>query len=150
MYLDFFYEKGYMIVFSVLLVFVDDLMLLWINFGVVMMKKYFDGFVVLDNFCMMSLQKSIWMNDIENVGWMVWYYMLFEMFGNFLVGDYFKKEVISWVWEFLILLKWFGWDFDKLYMIVYFKDMDVVKFWEVIGVKLDYIIKVEDNFWDIG
>ncbi|WP_103851657.1 alanine--tRNA ligase [Lactiplantibacillus plantarum] len=150
MYLDFFHEKGHTIVPSASLVPVDDPTLLWINSGVATMKKYFDGSVVPDNPRMTSSQKSIRTNDIENVGRTARHHTLFEMLGNFSVGDYFKKEAISWAWELLTSPKWFGWDPDKLYMTVYPKDTDAVKFWEATGVKPDHIIKVEDNFWDIG
>ncbi|MDN6450741.1 MAG: alanine--tRNA ligase, partial [Lactiplantibacillus plantarum] len=150
MYLDFFHEKGHTIVPSASLVPVDDPTLLWINSGVATMKKYFDGSVVPDNPRMTSSQKSIRTNDIENVGRTARHHTLFEMLGNFSVGDYFKKEAISWAWELLTSPKWFGWDPDKLYMTVYPKDTDAAKFWEATGVKPDHIIKVEDNFWDIG
>ncbi|CAM3030188.1 alanine--tRNA ligase [Lactiplantibacillus plajomi] len=150
MYLDFFHEKGHTIVPSASLVPVDDPTLLWINSGVATMKKYFDGSVVPDNPRMTSSQKSIRTNDIENVGRTARHHTLFEMLGNFSVGDYFKKEAIAWAWELLTSPKWFGWDPDKLYMTVYPKDTDAVKYWEATGVSPDHIIKVEDNFWDIG
>ncbi len=150
MYLDFFHEKGHTIVPSASLVPVDDPTLLWINSGVATMKKYFDGSVVPDNPRMTSSQKSIRTNDIENVGRTARHHTLFEMLGNFSVGDYFKKEAISWAWELLTSPKWFGWDPEKLYMTVYPKDTDAATFWEATGVAPDHIIKVEDNFWDIG
>lgn len=55
MYLDFFKFKGYLVELSVFLVLVNDLILLWINFGVVILKKYFDGFVVLENLRIMNV-----------------------------------------------------------------------------------------------
>jgi len=139
MYLDFFHEKGHTIVPSASLVPVDDPTLLWINSGVATMKKYFDGSVVPDNPRMTSSQKSIRTNDIENVGRTARHHTLFEMLGNFSVGDYFKKEAISWAWELLTSPKWFGWDPEKLYMTVYPKDTDAAKFWEATGVKPDHI-----------
>ncbi len=72
------------------------------------------------------------------------------MLGNFSVGDYFKKEAITWAFELLTSPKWFGWDKDKLYMTVYPKDTDAKKFWEQVGVAPDHIVDIEDNFWDIG
>ena len=150
MYLDFFHEKGHTIVPSASLVPQDDPTLLWINSGVATMKKYFDGSVVPDNPRMTSSQKSIRTNDIENVGRTARHHTLFEMLGNFSVGDYFKKEAIAWAWELLTSPKWFGWDPEKLYMTVYPKDTDAAKFWEATGVAPDHIVKVEDNFWDIG
>ena len=150
MYLDFFKEKGHTIEPSASLIPVDDPTLLWINSGVATMKKYFDGSVVPKNPRMTSSQKSIRTNDIENVGKTPRHHTLFEMLGNFSVGDYFKKEAITWAYELLTSDKWFGWDPEKLYMTVYPKDTDAKKFWEEVGVAPDHIIEVEDNFWDIG
>lgn len=150
MFLDFFQEKGHTIEPSASLIPVDDPTLLWINSGVATMKKYFDGSVVPKNPRMTSSQKSIRTNDIENVGKTPRHHTLFEMLGNFSVGDYFKKEAIAWAFELLTSPKWFGWDKDKLYMTVYPKDTDAKKYWEAVGVSPDHIIEIEDNFWDIG
>lgn len=150
MFLDFFHEKGHTIEPSASLIPVDDPTLLWINSGVATMKKYFDGSVVPKNPRMTSSQKSIRTNDIENVGKTPRHHTLFEMLGNFSVGDYFKKEAITWAFELLTSPKWFGWDKDKLYMTVYPKDTDAKKYWEKVGVAPDHIIEIEDNFWDIG
>ncbi|UOD79165.1 alanine--tRNA ligase [Lentilactobacillus kefiri] len=150
MFLDFFQEKGHTIEPSASLIPVDDPTLLWINSGVATMKKYFDGTVVPKNPRMTSSQKSIRTNDIENVGKTPRHHTLFEMLGNFSVGDYFKKEAITWAFELLTSPKWFGWDKDKLYMTVYPKDTDAKKFWEQVGVAPDHIVDIEDNFWDIG
>ncbi|MDT7014137.1 alanine--tRNA ligase [Levilactobacillus namurensis] len=150
MYLDFFQSKGHTIEPSASLVPKDDPSLLWINSGVATMKKYFSGQVVPENPRLTSSQKSIRTNDIENVGRTARHHTLFEMLGNFSVGDYFKKEAITWAWELLTSPDWFGWDPDKLYMTVYPKDTDAQEFWEKAGVAPDHIIPVEDNFWDIG
>ncbi len=128
----------------------DDPSLLWINSGVATMKKYFDGSVVPDNPRLTSSQKSIRTNDIENVGKTARHHTLFEMLGNFSVGDYFKDEAITWAWELLTSEEWFGWDPEKLYMTVYPEDQDAKKAWEKVGVAPDHIIEAEDNFWDIG
>ncbi|QMU07894.1 alanine--tRNA ligase [Levilactobacillus suantsaii] len=150
MYLDFFKSKGHTIEPSASLVPKDDPSLLWINSGVATMKKYFSGQVVPENPRLTSSQKSIRTNDIENVGRTARHHTLFEMLGNFSVGDYFKKEAITWAWELLTSPDWFGWDPDKLYMTVYPKDTVAKEDWEKAGVAPDHIIAVEDNFWDIG
>ncbi|MGX6428158.1 alanine--tRNA ligase [Levilactobacillus yonginensis] len=150
MYLDFFKSKGHAVEPSSSLVPQDDPSLLWINSGVATMKKYFSGQVVPENPRMTSSQKSIRTNDIENVGKTARHHTLFEMLGNFSVGDYFKKEAIGFAWELLTSPDWFGWDADKLYMTVYPKDTDAKDAWEAVGVAPDHIIAVEDNFWDIG
>ncbi len=150
MYLDFFKSKGHDVLKSAPLVPHDDPTLLWINSGVATMKKYFDGSVVPKNHRLTSSQKSIRTNDIENVGHTARHHTLFEMLGNFSVGDYFKKEAIAWAWELLTSPKWYALDPDKLYITVYPKDQESKKLWEKAGVSPDHIYEAEDNFWDIG
>lgn len=151
MFLDFFKEHGHTIMPSASLIPQDDPTLLWINSGVATMKKYFDGSVVPKNHRLTSSQKSIRTNDIENVGKTARHQTFFEMLGNFSVGDYFKKEVIPWAWEFLTSPKWLGLDPDKLYVTVYPKDTEAYHMWhDVVGLPDDHIVKLEENFWDIG
>ena len=150
MFLEFFKEHGHTIMPSQSLVPVDDPTLLWINSGVATMKKYFDGKVVPKNRRMTSSQKSIRTNDIENVGKTARHHTMFEMLGNFSVGDYFKKEVIPWAWELLTSDKWFGFDPDRIYITYYPKDTECYKLWRSVGVKEDHLVPDKDNFWDIG
>ncbi|AMV61206.1 Alanyl-tRNA synthetase [Pediococcus damnosus] len=150
MFLDFFKSKGHIVEPSAPLVPHDDPTLLWINSGVATMKKYFDGSVVPDVPRLTSSQKSIRTNDIENVGHTARHHTLFEMLGNFSVGDYFKEEAITWAWELLTSPDWFAMDPEKLFITVYPKDTDAKHYWESVGVSADHIIPVEDNFWDIG
>lgn len=150
MYLKFFEEHGHKIMPSASLVPVNDPTLLWINSGVATMKKYFDGNVVPDNPRMTSSQKSIRTNDIENVGKTARHHTMFEMLGNFSVGDYFKNEVIPWAWELLTSDEWFGFDPERLYITYYPKDRDAYDRWQEVGVAEDHLIADEDNFWDIG
>ena len=150
MFLDFFKEHGHMIMPSASLIPQDDPTLLWINSGVATMKKYFDGSVVPKNHRITSSQKSIRTNDIENVGKTARHQTFFEMLGNFSVGDYFRDEAIPWAWEFLTSPKWLGLPKEKLYCTVYPKDVDSQRVWEKAGMPADHIVKLEDNFWDIG
>ena len=150
MYLKFFEEHGHQVMPSASLVPVNDPTLLWINSGVATMKKYFDGKVVPDNPRMTSSQKSIRTNDIENVGKTARHHTMFEMLGNFSVGDYFKNEVIPWAWELLTSDEWFGFDPERLYITYYPKDHDAYNRWREVGVPEDHLIADEDNFWDIG
>lgn len=150
MYLKFFEEHGHQVMPSASLVPVNDPTLLWINSGVATMKKYFDGKVVPANPRMTSSQKSIRTNDIENVGKTARHHTMFEMLGNFSVGDYFKNEVIPWAWELLTSDEWFGFDPERLYITYYPKDHDAYNRWREVGVAEDHLIADEDNFWDIG
>lgn len=151
MYLDFFKSKGHMIEPSASLVPVNDPSLLWINSGVATMKKYFDGSVTPENPRIANAQKSIRTNDIENVGKTARHHTMFEMLGNFSIGDYFKKEAIEWAWEFLTSPEWIGFDPEKLYVTVYPEDAEAKRIWlEEIGLPADHVVEVEDNFWDLG
>ncbi|MGY3766560.1 alanine--tRNA ligase [Vagococcus vulneris] len=150
-YLDFFKSKGHSVEPSASLIPVDDPTLLWINSGVATLKKYFDGTVVPENPRMTNAQKSIRTNDIENVGKTARHHTMFEMLGNFSVGDYFKTEAIHWAWELLTDDKWFGLDKDRLYVTVHPDDSEAYRIWnEEVGLPAASIVKLEDNFWDIG
>ncbi len=151
MFLDFFKGKGHTVEPSASLIPVDDPSLLWINSGVATLKKYFDGRIVPKNPRICNAQKAIRTNDIENVGYTARHHTFFEMLGNFSVGDYFKKEAITWAWEFLTSPDWIGFDPDRLSVTIYPKDEDAYQLWhEKIGLPDDRIIKLEHNFWDIG
>ncbi|MGX9799112.1 alanine--tRNA ligase [Pediococcus acidilactici] len=150
MYLDFFKSKGHVVEPSASLIPKDDPTLLWVNSGVATMKKYFDGSVVPEVPRLTSSQKSIRTNDIENVGHTARHHTLFEMLGNFSVGDYFKEEAIHWAWELLTSKEWFDMDPEKLYVTVYPKDKEAKKIWLETGVDPSHIVEAEDNFWDIG
>ncbi|MEG0289439.1 MAG: alanine--tRNA ligase, partial [Carnobacterium sp.] len=151
LFLDFFETKGHKIEPSASLVPVEDPTLLWINSGVATLKKYFDGSVIPDNPRIANAQKSIRTNDIENVGKTARHHTLFEMLGNFSIGEYFKEEAIVWAWEFLTSEEWLGLDPEKLYVTVYPEDKEAAQIWkEKIGLTEEHIIEVADNFWDIG
>lgn len=151
MFLNFFQSKGHSIEPSASLVPVNDPTLLWINSGVATLKKYFDGSVVPENPRITNAQKSIRTNDIENVGKTARHHTMFEMLGNFSIGDYFKNEAIHWAWEFLTSPEWMAFDPDKLYVTVYPKDTEAKRIWaEEVGLPPEHIVEIEDNFWDIG
>jgi alanyl-tRNA synthetase len=151
MFLDFFKEKNHAVEPSASLVPHEDPSLLWINSGVATLKKYFDGRVIPDNPRIANVQKSIRTNDIENVGKTARHHTFFEMLGNFSIGEYFKKEAIHWGWEFLTDKKWIGFDPDKLAVTIYPEDDEAFRIWhEEIGLPESRIIRLEENFWDIG
>src|SRR5690606_1955980 len=151
MYLDFFQEKGHKVEPSASLMPQDDPTLLWINSGVATLKKYFDGRVIPDNPRIVNAQKSIRTNDIENVGYTARHHTFFEMLGNFSIGDYFKKEAIEWAWEFLTDENWLGLDPDRLSVTVHPEDDEAYDIWlNTIGLPKERIIRLEENFWDIG
>lgn len=150
MWLDFWKSKGHAVEPSANLVPVNDPTLLWINSGVATLKKYFDGSVIPDNPRITNAQKSIRTNDIENVGKTARHHTMFEMLGNFSIGDYFRDEAIEWGFELLTSPEWFGFPKEKLYMTYYPDDKDSYNRWISLGVEPSHLIPLEDNFWEIG
>ncbi|MET3559301.1 alanyl-tRNA synthetase [Streptococcus rupicaprae] len=150
MWLDFFASKGHSVEPSANLVPVNDPTLLWINSGVATLKKYFDGTVIPENPRITNAQKSIRTNDIENVGKTARHHTMFEMLGNFSIGDYFRDEAIAFAFELLTSPDWFAMPLDKLYMTYYPADTDSYNRWIELGVDPSHLIPLEDNFWEIG
>ncbi|MCB2837645.1 alanine--tRNA ligase [Streptococcus dysgalactiae subsp. dysgalactiae] len=150
MWLDFWQSKGHSVEPSANLVPVNDPTLLWINSGVATLKKYFDGSVIPENPRITNAQKSIRTNDIENVGKTARHHTMFEMLGNFSIGDYFRNEAIEWGFELLTSPEWFDFPKEKLYMTYYPEDKDSYNRWLALGVDPSHLIPLEDNFWEIG
>ncbi len=151
-WLKFFESKGHKIMPSASLIPVNDKSILWINAGVAALKKYFDGSETPPSVRMTNSQKAIRTGDIENVGITTRHHTFFEMLGNFSIGDYFKKEAITWAWELLTSEEYFGIDKSLLYITVYNEDEEALKYWKEIGVEEDRIFKMgkDTNFWDLG
>ena len=149
-YIDFFVERGHTYIESASLIPQNDPTVLWINAGVTPLKKYFDGTVVPKNKRLVSCQKCIRTGDIEEVGKTARHHTFFQMLGNFSIGDYFKKEALTWAWELLTSPKYFAMDKDKLYITVYTHDEETYNIWLSLGVKPSHLIKLDTNFWEIG
>lgn len=150
MFLDFFKSKGHSIEPSQSLVPVNDPTLLWINSGVATLKQYFDGSVVPENPRITNAQKSIRTNDIENVGKTARHHTMFEMLGNFSIGDYFREEALAYAWEMLTSSEYFDFPAEKLYITYYPDDKDTFNRWVELGVDASHLVPIEDNFWEIG
>lgn len=151
MFLEYFRQKNHLIEEGAPLVPNNDPSLLWINSGVSALKKYFDGSITLEIPRIANSQRSIRTNDIENVGLTARHHTMFEMLGNFSIGDYFKKEAVEFAWEFLTSPDWIGFDVDKLYVTIYIDDEEAYDIWRnVIGLDDSRIFRLEGNFWEIG
>ena len=86
-------------------------------------------------------------SDIENVGRTPRHHTFFEMLGNFSFGDYYKKEIIPWAWEFVTeVLKL---DKDRLWITIFETDDEAYEIWRSIGVPAERIKRKgkKDNFW---
>ena len=149
-WLNFWKSKGHMIEPGASLIPVNDPTLLWINAGVAALKKYFDGSIKPQNNRIANVQKCLRTNDIDNVGLTSRHQTFFEMLGNFSIGDYFRKEAITWGYELLTSPEWFGIDKDKLYFTVHPSDKESRELWLSLGVEESHIVFCEGNFWEIG
>ncbi|MGI6710085.1 MAG: alanine--tRNA ligase [Bacilli bacterium] len=150
MWLDFFASKNHEVIPSASLVPHNDPTLLWINAGVAPLKKFFDGREIPNNRRMVNAQKSIRTNDIENVGKTARHHTFFEMLGNFSVGDYFREEALEFAIEILTSSKYFAFDINKLYFTIYPTDDASFERWVELGVSPNHIIRLSQNFWEIG
>ena len=127
----------------------DDPSLLLIGAGMAPLKPYFTGKVEPPRHRVTTSQKCIRTGDIENVGHTARHHTFFEMLGNFSFGDYFKKEAITWAWEFLTeVIKL---DQSRLYVTIYPDDQEAHDYWhKMIGLPENHIYPLSDNFWEIG
>ena len=150
MYIEFFKERGHTELESASLIPHNDPTVLWINAGVTPLKKYFDGSVVPKNRRLTSCQKCIRTGDIESVGKTARHHTFFQMLGNFSIGDYFRNEAITWAYDLLTNPKYFDIDKNKLYVTVYPDDIETYNLWVNLGISPSHIIKLENNFWEIG
>ncbi len=150
-YLSFFESKGHLRLPSFPLVPKDDPSVLLINAGMTPLKPYFTGKETPPRKRVTTCQKCIRTPDIENVGHTARHGTFFEMLGNFSFGDYFKKEAISWAWEFITeVLKM---PVERLWITVYEDDDEAYDLWaNKIGVDPARIVRMgkEDNFWEHG
>lgn len=149
-FLKFFESKGHLRLPSFSLVPDGDKSLLLINAGMAPMKKYFTGEVTPPSKRVTTCQKCIRTPDIERVGKTARHGTFFEMLGNFSFGDYFKREAISWAWEFCT--KVLEIPLDRLYATVYLDDDEAYDIWtKEVGIAEDHIKRMgkEDNFWEL-
>lgn len=150
-YLNFFAnENGHTLLKSFPLIPIDDDSLLLINAGMAPLKKYFTGEKKMKNNRATSSQKCVRTADIERVGKTERHGTFFEMLGNFSFGDYFKKEAITWAYQFLT--KELEISKDDIWVTVFKEDDEAYNIWhDEIGLDADRILREgkEDNFWEL-
>ncbi len=159
LYLEFFRSKQHLIYSSASLK-SDDPGLMFNVAGMQQFKPYFQGAtprfpgvegvwprVTTSQKCMRAGGKD---SDIENVGRTRRHHTFFEMLGNFSFGDYFKREAITWAWEFLTSEEWLGLEPEKLYITVFTDDDEAYDIWaNEIGIPKDHLSRFgeDENFW---
>ena len=153
MFLSFFESKGHLRLPSFSLIPQNDASLLLINSGMAPMKPWFTGEQEPPRRRVTTCQKCIRTGDIENIGKTARHGTYFEMLGNFSFGDYFKREAITWCWEFLTSPEWVGLDPNRLYPSIYQDDDEAFEIWnKEIGIPAERIFRFgkADNFWEHG
>ncbi len=158
---NFFESKGHLIVPSAPMVVKDDPTLMFTNAGMNQFKDIILGNAVPKSRRQADTQKCLRVsgkhNDLEEVGHDTYHHTMFEMLGNWSFGDYFKKEAISWAWEYIVdVLKI---DPKDLYATVFEgsaeegleRDDEAASFWAQY-LPEDHIINgnKHDNFWEMG
>ncbi|MEO4046439.1 alanine--tRNA ligase [Pseudomonas sp. CAU 1711] len=163
-FLRFFEEKGHTRVASSSLIPANDPTLLFTNAGMNQFKDCFLGLEKRAYTRATTSQKCVRAggkhNDLENVGYTARHHTFFEMLGNFSFGDYFKRDAITYAWEFLTSDKWLNLPQEKLWVTVYASDDEAYDIWhKEVGIPAERMIRIgdnkgapyaSDNFWAMG
>ena len=154
-WLDYFASKDHEIVPSASLI-SEDPTLMFTVAGMVPFIPYMTGLVPAPYKRATSVQKCVRTLDIDEVGKTTRHGTFFQMNGNFSFGDYFKREAISYAWEFLTSSQasgGLGFDPESLWVTVYKDDDESIKIWrEEANIPLERIQKrgMKDNYWSTG
>lgn len=154
-YLDFFVKKGHKILPNLPLVPENDPTTLFISAGMQPLVPYLLGEPHPLGKKLCSLQRCLRTGDIESVG-NVFHLTFFEMLGNWSLGDYWKKESLSWSYEFLT--KVLQLDPKRFHVTIFAgdknapKDEEAEKIWLSLGIPSQriYPLPKEDNWWEAG
>ena len=151
-YLKFFNEKGHAIIDSASVIPENDPTVLFTTAGMHPLVPYLLGEPHPEGTRLTDVQKCIRTGDIDEVGDDT-HCTFFEMLGNWSLGDYFKKEAISWSFEFLTSKEWLGLNKDDLYFTVFAgngnapKDEEAFNYWVEAGVEPSHIFFTEKHNW---
>jgi alanyl-tRNA synthetase len=146
-YLRFFEERGHLIMPSASLIPAGDRTLLLTSAGMVPFKPYYAGDETPPSPRLTSVQKCFRTTDINVVGDRT-HHTMFEMMGNFSIGNYFKSEAVGWAWEFCT--KVLGLPVERLWVTVHHEDDEAAAIWsDEVGVIPERIMRCgdADNFW---
>ena len=146
-FLEFFQDKGHLIMPSSSLVPAGDPTLLFTSAGMVQFKPFFMGEATPPSRRLTTSQKSFRTTDIDEVGDHK-HLTFFEMLGNFSIGDYFKKDAVAMAWE--MVTQRFGISPDQIYATIYLDDEEAYHHWrDDIGIPDERIYRYggKDNWW---
>ena len=153
-YLKFFESKGHKVIPSAPVVPENDPSVLFNTAGMQPLIPYLMGETHPYGTRLVDYQKCIRTNDLDEVG-DTYHHTFFEMLGNWSLGDYFKKEAISWSFEFLTEV--LNIPVERLAVTVFAgnenisRDEEAIEIWKSLGIKEERICPTtEDNFWIAG
>ncbi|MGY5881892.1 MAG: alanine--tRNA ligase-related protein, partial [Candidatus Thorarchaeota archaeon] len=154
LYLKFFKEKSHAIIPSESLIPENDPTALFTSAGMHPLVPFLLGQPHPQGNRLANCQKCIRTTDIDEVGDPT-HLTFFEMLGNWSLGDYWKKEAVTWSYEFLTGKKWLGFDPEKLSVTVFAgdeyspRDDESIELWKSVGIPEEriYPLPREDNWW---
>ncbi len=154
LYIDFFIKKGHKQIPSAPVVPENDPSVLFNTAGMQPLVPYLKGQPHPYGTRLVDYQKCIRTNDLDEVG-DTYHHTFFEMLGNWSLGDYFKKEAITWSFEFLTEV--LNIPKERLAVTVFKgndildKDVEAIKIWKSLGISDERIAQTsDDNFWIAG
>ena len=150
LFLSYFETKGHLRMPSASLVPSGDPTLLFTSAGMVPFKPFFQGEQTPPSRRLASSQKSFRTTDIDEVGDHT-HLTMFEMLGNFSIGDYFKKEAVAFAWEFVTSKSvGFGLEPERFYATIHHTDDEAYELWHNdVGIPSERIYRYgdADNWW---
>jgi len=154
LYIEFFKQKGHKVIPNVSLIPENDPTVLFTTAGMHPLVPFLLGQQHPLGKRLVNFQKCLRTDDIDKIG-NSFHLTFFEMLGNWSLGDYFKKEAITWSLEFLTSKNWLGLDKNRIYITVFEGDEDIprdeesARIWQSLGIPKERIFYLpkKENWW---
>jgi len=154
LYIEFFKQKGHKVIPNASLIPENDPTVLFTTAGMHPLIPFLLGQPHPLGKRLVNFQKCLRTDDIDKIG-NSFHLSFFEMLGNWSLGDYFKKEAITWSFEFLTSKDWLGLDKNKIYVTVFEGDESVprdeesARIWQSLGIPKERIFYLpkNENWW---